>query len=277
MLPMSLMSQILGSEQEFSPEMGDKGKDVIWLPTPDLLMNAMLEMAEVGPGDVFFDLGSGDGRVVIEAAKRGAFSTGIEYERELVKLSRIRAAEQGVAENTVFLQADLFEFDFSEATVISLFLLPDLNLRLRPRLLALKPGTRIISNSFDMGEWEADDQILIEYFEKENNGISSTVQLKKAKAFYWKVPGNVEGKWISDEGELHFTQHFQQISGNFKTETKCFGIKDGKLDGNEISFEIDDNKFIGVVLDNQIYGTITSDKTTRKWIATRVSDKAEKK
>jgi SAM-dependent methyltransferase len=154
----------------------------------------MLEMAKVGPGDVFFDLGSGDGRAVIEAAKLGALATGVEYELELVELSRVRAAEQGVSENTAFIQADLFEFDFSKATVIYLFLLPDLNLRLRPRLLALNPGTRIISNSFDMGEWEPDDQILIEYIEKENTGISSTSQLKKVRAFYWIVPGKAEVK-----------------------------------------------------------------------------------
>lgn len=194
LLPLILMSQIPVSEQEFSPEKGAKGKDVIWLPSPDSLIIAMLKMAEVGPGDLFFDLGSGDGRAVIEAAKLGAFATGVEYESELVELSQMRAAEQGVSENTAFYQADLFEFDFSKATVVYLFLLPDLNLRLRPRLQALKPGTRIISNSFDMGEWEANDQILIEYFEEENNGISSTYQLKKAKAFYWIVPENAEVK-----------------------------------------------------------------------------------
>lgn len=194
LLPLILMSQIPVSEQEFSPEKGAKGKDVIWLPSPDSLIIAMLKMAEVGPGDLFFDLGSGDGRAVIEAAKLGAFATGVEYESELVELSQMRAAEQGVSENTAFYQADLFEFDFSKATVVYLFLLPDLNLRLRPRLQALKPGTRIISNSFDMGEWEANDQILIEYFEEENNEISSTYQLKKTKAFYWIVPENAEVK-----------------------------------------------------------------------------------
>lgn len=194
LLPLILMSQNPFIEQVFIPEKGTKGKDVIWLSSPDSLIIAMLEMAKVGPGDVFFDLGSGDGRAVIEAAKLGAFATGVEYESELVELSRMRAAEQGVTENTVFYQADLFEFDFSKATVVYLFLLPELNIRLRTRLLALNPGTRIISNSFDMGEWEPDDQILIEYIEKENNGISGTSQLKKAKAFYWIVPEKKEAK-----------------------------------------------------------------------------------
>jgi SAM-dependent methyltransferase len=194
LFPLILMSQIPVSQNKLIPEKGAKGKDVIWLPSPDSLIIAMLEMAKVGPGDVFFDLGSGDGRAVIEAAKLGALATGVEYELELVELSRVRAAEQGVSENTAFIQADLFEFDFSKATVIYLFLLPDLNLRLRPRLLALNPGTRIISNSFDMGEWEPDDQILIEYIEKENTGISSTSQLKKVRAFYWIVPGKAEVK-----------------------------------------------------------------------------------
>ncbi len=192
--PANLISQNQEVKQDFVPIEGTKGKDVIWLPTHELVIKAMLDMAKVGPGDVFFDLGSGDGRLVIEAAKRGAVATGIEYEPQLVELSKKRAEQEGVTENAVFFKADLFEFDFSEATVISLFLTAELNLKLRPRLLALKPGTRIISNSFDMGDWKPDNQIIVEYLEEEQNDVSTTTRLKRVQAFFWIVPDNVEIK-----------------------------------------------------------------------------------
>ena len=188
LLPLNTIAQ----NQEFVPLEGTKGKDVIWLPTHQLLIDAMLDMAEVGPKDIFFDLGSGDGRLVIEAAKRGAFATGIEYEAELVEFSKKVAEQQGVSEKAVFYKADLFEADFSKATVISLFLTAELNLKLRPLLLALPPGTRIISNSFDMGDWIPNKQITVEYMEQITNEISTTSQLKTVQAFFWIVPDNSE-------------------------------------------------------------------------------------
>src|SRR5512134_239102 len=145
------------AKQEFQPEVGQEGKDVVWVPSPQTVVNKMLDMAKVTPKDYVIDLGSGDGRTVITAAKRGAKALGIEYNPDMVELSKRNAAKEGVSDKATFMKADLFESDFSQATVISMFLLPDINIRLRPKILNLKPGTRIVSNSFDMEEWKADE------------------------------------------------------------------------------------------------------------------------
>lgn len=267
LLPLYALSQNEPEKPVYIPEMGAAGKDVIWWPTPDLLVKAMIEMANIVPGDTVIDLGSGDGRIVIEAAKRGAYAIGVEYERQMVDLSVQRAAKEGVPDRAVFVNTDLFEFDLSAGTVISMYLLPQLNLRLRPRLLTLKPGTRIISNTFDMDDWEPDDHITVEHNEEEILDNTWNNEIKSSNAFLWIVPANVEGLWISEDGEFHFKQHFQQLLGTFSTETQNFEILAGKLRGNEISFKIDDNIFTGIISDNQISGTFESNKMTRKWTA----------
>ena len=142
----------------FKPEVGQAGKDVVWVPTPQALVDKMLDMAKVTPQDYVIDLGSGDGRTVITAAKRGATAKGIEYNPEMVALSQRNAATEGVTAKATFEKADLFESDFSKATVITMFLLPDINLRLRPKILDLKPGTRIVSNTFTMDDWQPDEE-----------------------------------------------------------------------------------------------------------------------
>lgn len=266
LLPWYAFSQNEPEKPVFIPKIGAAGKDVIWWPTPDLLVNAMLEMAHVVPGDTVIDLGSGDGRIVIEAAKRGAYAIGIEYERQMVELSVQRAAKEGVTDRAIFVNTDLFEFDFSAGTVISMYLLPDLNLRLRPRLLALKPGTRILSNTFEIEDWEPDDYITVEYNEEEMPDNAS-MEIKSSNAYLWIVPANVEGTWISEEGEFHLSQQFQQLMGTFETETKTIEIQAGKLRGYEIHFEIDDKIFNGIISDRQISGTITYENITRKWTA----------
>ena len=144
--------------KEFQPQVGQEGKDVIWVPTPQTLVDKMLEMGKVTERDYVIDLGSGDGRTVITAAKRGAKALGIEYNPEMVELSRRNAAREGVSNRASFTKADLFESDFSQATVITMFLLPDINLKLRPKILNLKPGTRIVSNTFDMGDWKPEKE-----------------------------------------------------------------------------------------------------------------------
>ncbi len=141
----------------FEPQVGQEGKDVVWVPTPQALVDKMLDMAKLTPKDFLMDLGSGDGRTVITAAKRGAHAVGIEYNPDMVELSRRNAAAAGVGERAQFRKADLFETDLSKASVITMFLLPDINLKLRPKILALKPGTRVVSNTFTMGEWKADE------------------------------------------------------------------------------------------------------------------------
>jgi SAM-dependent methyltransferase len=145
-----------------APRPGQPGKDVLWLPTPEPLVDVMLNLARVTARDVVFDLGSGDGRLAIAAAKRGATAIGIEYNADLVELSKRRAAAAGVRQRATFVRADFFQVDLSAATVVTLFLNDDLNLKLRPRLLKLTPGTRIVSNTFSMGDWEPDDIASVE-------------------------------------------------------------------------------------------------------------------
>src|SRR5258706_13325373 len=141
----------------FEPSVGQEGKDVVWVPTPQSLVDKMLDMAKVTSKDFVMDLGSGDGRTVITAAKRGAEAAGIQYNADMVELSKANAAKAGVTGHATFMKADLFETDLSKATVITMFLLPEINLKLRPKILALKPGTRVVSNTFTMGEWQADE------------------------------------------------------------------------------------------------------------------------
>src|SRR5688572_3248035 len=142
---------------QFEPRVGQPGKDVVWVPTPQALVDKMLDMAKVTPNDFVIDLGSGDGRTVITAAKRGATAMGIEYNPDMVELSKRNAQKEGVAAKATFVQADLFKADLSKATVITMFLLPSINMQLRPTLLNLKPGTRIVANTFTMEDWDADE------------------------------------------------------------------------------------------------------------------------
>jgi SAM-dependent methyltransferase len=150
------LAQAQPAKQEYQPQVGQEGKDVVWVPTPQSLVDKMLDMAKVTPQDYVIDLGSGDGRTVITAAKRGAKALGIEYNPDMVELSKRNAAKEGMGDKAQFMKADLFESDFSQATVITMFLLPEINLKLRPKILDLKPGTRIVSNSFTMGDWQDD-------------------------------------------------------------------------------------------------------------------------
>jgi hypothetical protein len=220
---------------EYQPQVGQQGKDVVWVPTPQSLVNKMLEMARVTPQDYVIDLGSGDGRTVISAAKLGATALGIEYNPDMVELSKRNAAEAGVAGKATFLKADLFESDFSKATVITMFLLPDINLRLRPKLLNLKPGVRVVSNSFTMDDWEAD----------------GTVTLEKdcttwCTAYLWIIPAKVEGKWELPNGGLSLTQKFQMITGTLTLGGNKHAIA-GKLNGKGISFNADGTEYQGSV------------------------------
>src|SRR5712671_3738116 len=187
---------------EFTPEVGQQGKDVVWVPTPQALVNKMLDMAKVTPSDYLMDLGSGDGRTVITAAKRGVKALGIEYNPDMVALSQRNAAAAGVSDKATFVKADIFESDFSKATVITMFLLPSLNVQLRPKLLDLAPGTRIVSNSFTMEAWQDDETANIE------EGCTSW-----CTAHFWIVPAKVEGTWTLAQGDLALTQQFQMISG----------------------------------------------------------------
>ena len=211
----------------FEPASGQAGKDVVWVPTPQALVNKMLNMARVTPRDYLIDLGSGDGRTVITAAKRGVRALGIEYNPDMVELSKRNAEKEGVTARASFVKADLFESDFSKATVITMFLLPAINLKLRPKLLALKPGTRIVSNSFDMGDWQADHSVTL----TSDDGCDASW----CTAMLWIVPAKVAGTYKSPVGDLQLKQTFQALSGSLTSDGKTFALE-GKVIGNNVRF-----------------------------------------
>src|SRR2546428_2157455 len=212
------------SAQKFEPQVGQAGKDVIWVPTPDEVVDRMLTMAQIGPNDFHMDLGSGDGKIVIAAAKRGAKALGIEYNPDMVKVAQDNAQKAGVADKASFRRADIFQTDFSQATVITLYLLPALNMKLRPSILSMRPGTRVVSHSFSMEDWEADE-------------IST---LDGRRAYFWMVPASVMGNWTLDTGaqrvDLALEQTFQKINGNVMLQPVHAGLRDAKLRGPFIQF-----------------------------------------
>lgn len=242
----------------YEPQVGQEGKDVVWVPTSYTLVNKMLDMARVTSNDFVMDLGSGDGRTVIAAAKRGANALGIEYNPDMVELSRRNAAKEGVSDKARFEKADLFETDLSRATVITLFLLPEINLKLRPRILDLKPGTRIVSNSFTMGEWKADQTATVD---KDCTSYCT--------AYLWIVPAKVAGTWQLGDGELILKQEFQMISGTLKTSGHVHPVK-GRLNGDQISFSAGGAQYTGRVAGNTIEGTVKSGGSSAKWSANRL-------
>jgi len=248
------------SGNSFVPEVGQQGKDVVWVPTPQELVNKMMEVAKVTPADFVIDLGSGDGRTVITAAKIGAKAKGIEYNPDMVALSKENAKKEGVGDKAEFIQADLYETDLSKATVITMFLLPEINLKLRPRLLDLKPGTRIVSNTFTMGEWEADQEVTTE----ENWNSWNT-------AYLWIIPAKVAGGWKLGNGDLELTQEFQFVRGALKSGGKSLTVTDGRLNGNTITFTVNNEKYSGTVDEKLMKGTMTNSSTgsMSDWIATR--------
>jgi hypothetical protein len=251
----SACAQAQPSKGEYQPQVGQEGKDVIWVPTPQSLVDKMLDMGKVTAKDYVIDLGSGDGRTVITAAKRGAKALGIEYNPDMVELSKRNAAKEGVSDKASFVKADLFESDFSQATVITMFLLPDINLKLRPKILNLKPGTRIVSNSFTMGDWSADDTV-----------VAKDGCVSYCTAYLWIVPAKVEGAWQLPDGELTLKQTYQMISGSLKRGGNTVQIANGKLNGDQITFNAGGSLYTGRVTSNGMEGTISSGGN---WQATR--------
>jgi SAM-dependent methyltransferase len=234
-------------KSEYQPQVGQEGKDVIWVPTPQALVDRMLDMAKVTAKDYVIDLGSGDGRTVITAAKRGAKALGIEYNPDMVELSKRNAAKAGVSDKASFVKADLFEADLSPATVITMFLLPDINLKLRPKILNLKPGTRIVSNSFTMGDWSADDTAVVK------EGCVSY-----CTAYLWIVPAKVEGAWQFGDGTLTLKQTYQTVSGTLNRGGNAVQIANGKLDGDHITFNAAGALYTGRVTSSGMEGTIST-------------------
>jgi SAM-dependent methyltransferase len=237
-------------DKPFEPQVGQAGKDVIWVPTPQALVDKMMELAKVTPNDTVYDLGSGDGRTVITAAKRGATAMGIEYNPDMVELSKRNAAKEGVGDKATFVKADLFETDFSKASVITMFLLPDINLRLRPKILDMKPGTRIVSNTFDMGDWTPDE-------------VAQSIEgcTSYCKANFWIVPAKVEGTWKLPQGELKLEQKYQMLSGTLRNGSTTAPISNGKMTGDQITFTVNGTQFTGKVNGNTMEGTWRATKS----------------
>ena len=256
------------AQQPYEPQIGQAGKDVVWVPTPEPLVERMLAMAQVGPGDVVFDLGSGDGRMVIAAAKRGAKAVGVEYNPDMVALARRNAEREHVpADKARFVQGDIFETDFSSATVVTLYLLPDLNLRLRPKLLQMRPGTRVVSHMFKMQDWEPDE----------------TSYLVNSPAYLWIVPARVEGRWSfalegGDAYRIDLEQQLQELSGAVELGTVMAGLRDLRLHGDAVSFAFVDGQGVlhdleGKVTGSRMEGTFRAGARTGAWTATRAEPK----
>jgi len=258
-------AQAPAQKEEFVPQVGQAGKDVIWVPTPEELVARMLHMAQATPKDFVIDLGSGDGRIAIAAAKKiGARAVGIEYNPEMVELSNKSARAQGVSDKVKFIKADIFESDFSQATVITMYLLPGLNLKLRPKLLNMKPGTRLVSHQFNMDDWEPDER----------------TSLDGRLAFLWIVPAKVQGSWqLSANGqtrEMTLTQQYQKISGYLKIGGLEAGLRDATLHGDRIAFAWVDNDgvrhdFTGRVNGASMEGAVRTDhgRDEGRWTASR--------
>ena len=260
--------QAPSESKEFVPQSGQAGKDVVWVPTPDAVVERMLRMARVGPKDYVIDLGSGDGRTVIMAAQKfGARAMGIEYNPDMVALSNRNAQKAGLGDKVKFVKADLFETDFSQATVITMYLLPAINIKLRPKILDMRPGTRIASHAFNMEDWQPDQ----------------TATVEGRDAYLWIVPAKVAGRWKlavpAGNGEqawqVTLEQQFQKISGKAELADKSFNLADARLRGTAIQFSfVDGNgvkrEFSGTARGDRMEGTTqTQGAAPVKWTAAR--------
>jgi SAM-dependent methyltransferase len=243
-----------GAEQQpdkpFEPQVGQAGKDVVWVPTPPELVETMLDLAKVTPQDFVMDLGSGDGRNIIAAAKRGAPGVGVEYNPNMVELSRRYAREAGVADKATFVEGDMYVADISKASVMALFLLPVNMRQLLPKFLDLTPGSRIVSNTFGIEGWTPDESVVVP-----NCSDWCT-------ALLWIVPAKVEGYWRLPQGNLTLKQDYQVLSGTLGN----MPISDGKLRGNEITFSVGQARYAGRVNGNTMEGTVDG----TPWTASRL-------
>jgi SAM-dependent methyltransferase len=234
-------------DAQFQPEVGQAGKDVIWVPTPDSLVKAMLTAAEVKPNDIVVDLGSGDGKIAIAAARDfGARARGIEFNPDMVALARRNAQRAGVPAKATFQQGDIFETDFTDATVVTMYLLPSLNLKLRDTLLKMKPGTRIVSHAFSLGEWEPE----------------RTISTDEATGYFWIVPATLAGRWAFEVGSERFAVEFGQ---QFQMLVPARGgpITQGRIRGTDVTFtRANGEQLRGGLVGNQLVGN--------GWVATRI-------
>ncbi len=244
---------------DFEPYSGQPGKDVIWVPTPPELVEKMLDMTRVTPKDYVIDLGSGDGRNVIAAARRGAQALGVEYNPDMVALSRRIAAREGVADRAKFVQGDMFEADISRATVLALFLLPDNLRKLKPKFLGLRPGARIVTNGYEIDGWEAEEV-----------GRAGGDCGSWCTAYLYIVPPDVAGTWQLPEGSLRLQQDFRRLSGTLTANGQTVRIAQARLSGKRISFTVGLNRYEGRVRGKEMSGTVRG-RSAGHWKAVRAS------
>jgi len=244
----------------YEPEYGQPGKDVVWVPTPEIVVDTMIDLAKITASDFVIDLGSGDGRLVIAAAKRGARALGMEYDDNLVAYSRRSAEQQGVADKAQFVKADIFASDFSQATVLTLFLLPEMNERLRPQFLAMKPGTRIVANFFGIGDWSSDEAVHVPDKDKCGN---------YCVAYLWIVPAKIDGAWLMPQGELALVQGHQYFKGWLFANGRTTVVEQGRIRGDTLNFTVDGVSYSGRVSGNVIEGTVGHEGASVRWTATR--------
>ena len=243
---------------DYKPQMGQKGKDVVWIPSPESMVEKMLDMTRVTPRDFVVDLGSGDGRNVIAAAKRGARALGVEYNPDLVELSKRNAAAAGVSEKATFVQGDMFEADISQASVLVLFLIPDNLTRLAPKFLRMKPGTRIVSNTYEIGGgWEPD--------ESEQIALCASW----CGAHLYIVPARAAGAWRAADGDLVLNQEFQYVWGTYEQNGISLPVEEGRLRGDEISFTVNRVEYAARLKGDAMEG-VAKGRETRAWRATLV-------
>jgi SAM-dependent methyltransferase len=259
LLVLAVVSPAAAQEKPFEPQVGQPGKDVVWVPTPEVMVERMLDLAKVTPQDFVVDLGSGDGRNVIGAAKRGATALGVEFNPDMVALSKRRAAEADVANRAQFVEGDMFEADFSKADVLALFLLPSNMLRLRDKFFNLRPGARIVANTFSIQDWEADETVVIEDCEQ------------WCTAMLYIVPAKVGGTWRIGQDVLELKQEYQMLSGSLTSGGEVLTVS-GKLRGTEISLKAGTRTITGKVQGNQIEGTARIGETSSPWRAARAGN-----
>jgi SAM-dependent methyltransferase len=253
------LSSILAAQEPYKPRVGQPGKDVVWVPTPPGLVEKMLDLAKVTSDDFVIDLGSGDGRNVIAAAKRGAHALGVEFNPDLVALSTRLAAEAGVGQLATFVEGDMYEADISRATVFALYLLPANMNRLAPKFFALKAGTRIVANTFGFNEWEPDVR-------QQAEDISCSTW---CEALLWIVPAKIAGVWTMAEGSLSLTQSYQVVVGTLSTKGGSVELANARMHGDEIQFTAGGLSYRGRVSGDTMQGTVTTPDGTRPWTATR--------
>jgi 2-polyprenyl-3-methyl-5-hydroxy-6-metoxy-1,4-benzoquinol methylase len=253
-LPATNSASPKAAAADYQPVQGQAGKDVIWVPTPEGLIDKMLTTAKVSSQDKVFDLGAGDGIIAITAARKyGAQSVGIEYNPDMAQFARRKVAEAGMTDKVKIITGDIFQEDFSSATVVTLYLMPHLNIKLRPILLKMKPGTRVVSHAFNMGEWEPDERISDQH----------------ARAYFWVVPAQIEGAWVMSglEGgpmRLNLSQSFQQVGGTLNRGGQSFALLGARLSGDELKFQFVTpdkkvNTFSGRVEGQRLTGSVDSD------------------